>query len=1317
MLAMSSVYLIGSIWTLSDEFFTNRKQFKQQTIEYRELLTSTERTLAHLNAQETQIRGDIDPPVVELCLRAADPLHPSSRLWERRSTDKDFLQVRFGVGPAPSSTEVHFEPPAKQTDLSKEVEVIIARFRNLEAVPLTVDFKGVGSLGVAGPSGPTNTLVISMLCQIIGNHSPNEVRTLAIFPTMHLDAWDWLRWAPHSEAIRGGDTAERSLACTPERARGLLRLLQDELSARERRLAAQGGLGGGNAPIPGPHLVVLLDGDDLLADSVTTEFLLSRGPALNVFTIYISRSVSALPSSCGAVIATGNTLDELVSYRVVNSGQRVYGTMDVTSPRAAEGLARTLGPLQLVATDRTNGIPDQVRLLDLFDMDDPATVDLWPLWEKLDLDNHLRIPLGYSAGEDILYLSLQSGSVEGGPHGIVGGMTGSGKSELLRSIVAAFAISHHPHLLNFVLIDYKGGSAFQGLEELPHVVGFVTNLDEHLAERALVALQSELKDRQRRLLAAGVDSVSAYQELYVQNPARDMAPLPNLVLVIDEFAQLKEEVPDFIKGLIEIARVGRSLGVHLLLATQKPNGVVTDEIRANTSYKVCLRVRETSDSTEVIGTPDAALLPSTVPGRAFIQVASESIMAFQAARITTPYTQPSLQVGVAVEDFEPASKAPKAAKPGTLSAMVMRSGGETELQVLVRRIAEVATQHDIKPLRSPWPPPLPNGVALREVAPASIFPDGSGTTYPWSANPPHGWACAPIGLLDDPARQSQEPFVLRLGEVGHVLLFGMARTGKSTFLRTAGVSLALTHSPRDLHLYCLDFGRGALAPLAKLPHCGDVLQPGDIEKVRRFVSELRAEMVARAHEIQQAGVFTLTEYRSTARRARHFPYIVVLLDNFSTFRETFFGDNAVLEMDLSDRLMGDLTALIRDGQSTGIHFLITADSWGPVSRYPAIINAIGMRIALRQSDSSDFSYVGMRVRDDLALPAGRGFVGGANTLECQIAMPATGRLTPEGDDPMARRADYVAWLRTKLLGQAAGPRPKFDQQEVPVEWMSGEEQTEALEELCEQLHASWQRGGEGATAPPIRELPEIVSLKDLLPIAPKAAGPATPVGLEDAGLRPFMLELRSDRPVYLVAGPAQSGKSTLLLSAILGISNRHTPDEVRIAAVAFRRSPIWKLDGHSHFVRPVARKSSDLSELIEWLGGELDARQALGVGAEEMPPILVVMDDLEEVLLDESAPHSQLVDVAKRGRALGLTLLVAGLNQEIARSYDPLSDYLRRDQTGFLLTPNLRDDGDIMSMRLPMMTHRAFPPGRGFFVRRRSWTIVQVAVPGQGSSS
>jgi DNA segregation ATPase FtsK/SpoIIIE, S-DNA-T family len=1272
--------VIGSALPTAWLFFEDRRRFRQRAREQVEQhgrrLRNAELELARLRAEEQELRNDEDPRPEDLERRA---VAHGRRLFERRPGDADFLRLRLGPGLAPTRIRLSFrderdpesnDQPAELARLQREGRQIADQYQQVPDVPIRFDLTRAGGVGFAGRYRDTAPLVRSVLCQAAVHHSPDDVRLVGFLGVRPLQDWAWLKWLPHARNGGAGE-APTSLAWDQPTRHELGRWLLDELTARKRALDQSGPLSGGDA-VSCPWLLVFMDDLRAVHADPAIRLALAEGVRLRMTLIGLADDVAAVPGGCGGVaVVKGRGGAGQVTYaEAAGDLEPVQCAPDVLDVARAERLARALAPLVVLddtAEGQSGDIPSRISFFEALGIPNIEQVDVGSTWRPSTIPDLLRTPLGPTANGDLLWLDLKEQSQSGhGPHGLVAGTTGAGKSELLLTLIGGLALRHPPDVLNFVLVDYKGGDAFQSVASLPHTVALITDLDRHLAARALLTLRSEIKRREHRLLemrAAGVTSLADYQ---VRRGERE--PMPFLVIVVDEFARLKDDLPEFINGLIDVARVGRSLGVHLILATQTPSGTVDDQIQKNTNFGVCLRVRDALDSKQVIGEPDAALLPGSLPGRGYFRAGLEPVALFQTARVGAAYTPRTTQAAFDVLPFEPLLGGVRRHAPVVSGA---EGGQRSEVRALVRhlRAASVA----IGNVATPWPAPLTDVVALlgddsadRELAPPALFPvPDPRAQWTWSSPPTTtDWLVAPVGLVDEPTQQAQGPF--RLDVSRNCIVYGGAGSGKSTLLRTMVTSLAMTHSPRDLHVYCLDFDARTLGVLSGLPHCGEsgVFFPRDTVRIRRLMRLLEHELVQR----REAGVTNLRQQRRGGGDPRFdgCPFILVVLDNFAAFRETFEEEENLTRS--MDSMLSDLASLMRDGPAAGIHFVVTAGGGSSISN--AIANAAETRVALRLTDSGDYGVVGRMEHLPERVPPGRGFASGTPPREFQIALlPDEVDAATEMGVTSVRTADVF-----RLLREAAGDAQPAIVQDLPS-WLSLDDRR-------------------------VRDA-----------VAPGRSGLPIVLGLDDERSQPIVIDV-AELLHILVLGPPGSGKTSLLASCVVQVLS--AADQTGLFLALPRPSALSELASSSS-CQALARNVVQLGELLDDLEVVIaERREALrsGGASELPPPLLLVLDDYELLRQDDDFLDCEmrLARLARRGTAVGLHVVIGGSNIELRDARDDLVRYVSQLRVGVLLQPDVEFDGDVFSVRLRRMVETP-PVGRGYLVVRQQQHLFQAATP------
>jgi S-DNA-T family DNA segregation ATPase FtsK/SpoIIIE len=690
---------------------------------------------------------------------------------------------------------------------------------------------------------------------------------------------------------------------------------------------------------------------------VDLDALLRDGPAAGIYFICLDETPARLPPECRQALVELSEDAGAVVAHVHRPGRVVSGAApDVVAPQVTERASRAMAPVSEAGTrTASEALPDSVRFLQIAGLEPPTAAQVRSRWASAGRTT--RALLGVRADGPFTLDLIQ------GPHLLVAGTTGSGKSEFLQTLVASLAVANRPDAMNFVLVDYKGGAAFRACEPLPHTVGMVTDLDEFAVDRALTSLRAELQRRKTVLCEADKPNIGQYWDALPAMPGAD--PLPRLVIVVDEFAVMAEQLPSQLRSLVDIGMQGRSLGIHLVLATQRPAGVVTADLRANINLRVALRVTSPEDSRDVIETVDAARIPAeNSAGRAYAWLGGGRPVAFQAARVG------GLRPGVV-----PANSAATVAPFGweALGRPLPRAGeakpdpsDPTDLSTLVAAIKAAGQEEGIAPQHTPWQPPLPDLLTLGQAPRLA----GPGTPALAAGPPP-----LVFGAVDHPRTQQQVPAALDVVRGGHLLVAGAPQSGRTTLLRTLAGCLAAQVSPDDVHLYAIDCG-GGLAALSALAHCGAVVTPAEPDRVDRLLARLTREVAHRTRLMSAGGHGDLTEYRQALPAAGRPPFLLVFVDRYDAFVTALGGvDNG--------RLVSDLQRLIRDGLAAGTRAVVTGDRsllLGPLA------GLAEDKIVLRMADRNDYGIVGLSPKAMPAkVPSGRGFrVPGGDMLQVAV---------------------------------------------------------------------------------------------------------------------------------------------------------------------------------------------------------------------------------------------------------------------------------------------------------------------------------------------
>ncbi len=942
--------------TWLDKKIRDKQQLKASIAQFRTGLDALREQVTEAHAVEQQVRRGEEPDAATAVAAAmsADPV-----LWSRRRTDDTFTALHLGHGTHPSRTSIELPPRGRALpELWAELEAVVESLRDVADVPLLVSVREAGAFGVAGLE--RDGVVRAVLAQLVALHSPADLTLVAFASKSSARTWDWLKWLPHVAGAHS-PLAAPHLVAAPAPARALLTDLEEIVAARTSGPAR-------NAPrFP---LVVALVEDDTPADRGRLVRLAEQGPAAGVHLVWVASRVRDLPAACTRFVDLDG---DPSGPRVGSTADRAWRPADPPrlDAQTALDMARQLSAFVDAGApvlDETD-VPRHVGYLQVAGQelaDTPAVVvDRWhQTGSVLDRtgtparrtsDATLRAVVGAGAEGDFV-LDLR----EQGPHALVGGTTGSGKSEFLQTWVLSMAAAHSPDRVTFLLVDYKGGAAFADCVHLPHCVGLVTDLTPHLVRRALTSLRAELRRREKLLAAKGA------KDLLTLERTGDPDTPPALVIVVDEFAALVSEVPQFVDGMIDVAQRGRSLGLHLVLATQRPAGVIKDNLRANTNLRVALRVADEHDSTDVLGTDIAARFDPALPGRGAVRTGPDRVAIFQTAYAGghTPPTPPRPPVDLTTLEFGPGAGIDV---PGERAGS---DSGPSDISRVVATIRTAAAEAGIPAPRRPWLPELGPLQDLRRLHPV-----------------PHRVA---FGVVDVPAEQAQTVATWSPDLHGTVVVHGTSGSGKSTTLRTIAVA-----TPGPVQVYGIDASSGGLDMLERLPRVGAVIDAEDHERVGRLLSRLHGVLEERTTQFSAVHASSLADYQAKADPGT--PRIVLLIDGLAALRDAY-------ETDLShQRLWQAITRIVTEGRPLGVHLVASAERHSAVPTTWA--SSIGYRLVLRQADENTYLQLDVP-RDilDATSPPGRAVLAGTDT-ELQIAVPGG------SPDPAAQAAALDALVR------------------------------------------------------------------------------------------------------------------------------------------------------------------------------------------------------------------------------------------------------------------------------------------------------------------
>ncbi|MGI5212938.1 type VII secretion protein EccCa, partial [Plantactinospora sp. CA-290183] len=946
MFGISSLAMVASSWGSSSG--SPKKS---------EMMAARREYLRHLATLRRRVRETAAKQRAGLFYRHPDPAQlwstvGSHRVWERRPSDGDFGVVRVAVGPQTLATPL--VPPVTRPleDLEPMTAGALRRFLDAYSVvpdlPVALSMRGFARVFIrSGPQGrefataeptggPPQALARAVVAQLSVFHAPEELLIAICAGPERRARWEWAKWLPHVHHPVKTDAlgAVRLVASSAVE----LEKLIDDVVGNRSRFSPSG------PATDGPHVVIVLDGGDLNGASY-----LAGDSGIDAVTII------DLDSSPPRLLDRATLVLEIAGGRLNTfsmDGQAEVGTPDRLTIEEAEAVARRLAPLRLAAASKGSSdapLATEMTLGELLGVGDPENFSTAQGWAPRPNRDKLRVPIGVGADGGAIELDLKESAQDGmGPHGLLIGATGSGKSELLRTLVLGLAATHSSESLNFVLVDFKGGATFASLDRLPHTAAVITNLADELplVDRMVDAINGEMIRRQELLRRAGnFASLRDYDK--ARSGGAALAPLPSLMIICDEFSELLSAKPDFIDLFVQIGRLGRSLGVHLLLASQRLEEGRLRGLDTHLSYRVGLRTFSALESRAVLGVPDAFELPRA-PGHGYLKFGTEPLIRFKAAYVSGPYHKSSV-AGVGAQGqsgprllsysthFVPV---PEPVKPATPAPVPEDSKAASLLDIMVSRLVGQGP-----PAHQVWLPPLSQAPALDEVLGPVLADPARGLTF---GNPElHGALQVPVALVDKPYDQRRDLLWLSLeGGAGHVAIVGGPQSGKSSLLRTLICGLSLTHTPAEVQIYCLDFGGGSLASLRDLPHVGGVAGRSDAAAVRRTVGEISTLLTDREQRFAELGVDSMGAYRKRRAAANGvgvgadpFGDVFLVVDGWPTLRGEY-DDLEPLVTDIATR-----------GLSYGVHVVAAAPRW--MDFRPAIRDLFGSRLELRLGDPTD----------------------------------------------------------------------------------------------------------------------------------------------------------------------------------------------------------------------------------------------------------------------------------------------------------------------------------------------------------------------------
>lgn len=924
--AVSSA-LIGTIWTAANLKYVKKEEQEREAFRYHsyeQYLAEKESFIRQKMEENREILYRTFLSGQECCTLG----RWDARLWNHNERQPDFLMVRLGIGTVPFQAEIRVpEKPflLYPDELQRYPERIKNNYQMLNAVPFCIDLREKGVIGIIGGAEKYGAYEAAknIIAQLAANNCYTEVKLAFLYsgnPETEKQ-WSFARWLPHTWLeekklrLTAGNKAEIGDVCC-ELAGILRRRTEDHKD---------------NAAYPLPHFIVFIDGMEVLQGELLEHAVHMPRSEYGMTIVLLSERYEELPNSCEEIIWKDGKITGY--YHIYEKEKRSRDlTFETVSEKELNQLARRLCDIETRDALETAGeIPDILDFMDMYEAAALEKLEVGKRWKRNRTYESMRVPIGKKAGGKLCFLDIHE--KYHGPHGLVAGTTGSGKSEVLQTWILSMAVNFSPEDIAFLLIDFKGGGMANLFGRLPHLAGRISNLSGNQIHRAMISIKSEIKRRQRIFAEYEVNHIDLYTRFYKEHKAEK--PVPHLFILIDEFAELKREEPEFMKELISVAQVGRSLGVHLILATQKPGGTVDENIWSNSRFRLCLRVQDRQDSNDMLKKPDAVYIIRT--GRGYLQVGEDEIYEqFQAGYSGAAYikdTRKSKSCAVRLTR----TGQPVRSYAGKNSEQGFLGSGTTQLDAIVDYLAETARGCHCSGSEKLWLPLLPKELCLEDLQAYEKKSKQEKNKEYWHLG-------AGIGLLDDPENQLQKPLCISFAEEGHLAVYGMTGSGKSILLQTLLYALMNQYGPGELNFYILDYSSRLLCAFAAAPHCGGVIVDTDTERADKFFHMLKKIMEERK---QLLGGGTYAQYRRKIKKKKEIlPAVLIVIDHYAGFQEKTDG-----------RFDSEILRVAREGAGCGIFLAVSAAGTGSGGLPVRIGEQIRTVIALELGDPFKYAEV------------------------------------------------------------------------------------------------------------------------------------------------------------------------------------------------------------------------------------------------------------------------------------------------------------------------------------------------------------------------
>ena len=951
-MVMAASMLLGTIlWPVISRQYEKKRKIKHEALrqeKYSAYLDEMAEAIKAECALQAGILHENHIPIRECVERV---LRRKINLWERTAEQNDFLRLRVGLGTLPLQADVKI-PDKKfmleDDNLQDKLYALRDEPKLLQDVPITVSLMEHPIASVIGRRNKCLDFANGLLVQLAALYGYDEVKLAFLYDEAEDAALAHLKWLPH---VWNDDRSFRFAATNANELKELSVYLEKVVEARltmdEQQLEDTV-----------PHYIIFAYSRELSLRTSLLKKIYDADKNIRVSVVCLFDELKNVPKECSTVIELKSQGGRIFNKKDT-SGVSLDFKNDITVSEGMPEFVLALANIPLDLSATAFQLPKMITFLELFGVGMVEHLNPLLRWHENDPTKTLQAPVGVNTLGDSFTLDLHEKFH--GPHGLVAGMTGSGKSEFIITYILSLAVNYHPNEVAFILIDYKGGGMAKSFEHLPHTAGIITNLDGAAIKRSLVSIESELKRRQAAFAAASkilrVSNIDIYKYQKAYRDGLVGEPLPHLFIISDEFAELKTQQPEFMTQLVSAARIGRSLGVHLILATQKPAGVVDDQIWSNSRFKICLKVQDRADSMDMLKRADAAELKDT--GRFYLQVGYNELFEMgQSAWAGAPY----YPVETIKKDSDPAISVIDLNGHVIQGVKLERNVGRDpnppkQLDAITEYISKVAQEESIA-TRQLWLPPIPAVILLNDLL-TTYNPEAAA---PWHLNPL-------IGECDDPARQQRFPMHLPFSSEGNAILYGFAGSGKATLLTTLLYGLLSSHTPGTLHAYVLDFGAETLRSFNQAPQVGEVIFSSENEKVVNLLKKLKTEIAIRKKLFADYG----GDYDSYCQRSGQIkPNILLVINNYAAFQELY--------EDQED----SISYLAMEGTKYGLYLVLTATSTSAI-RY-RIAQNFKQLLVLQLNDNSE--YTGILGNTGGVFPSrlkGRGIVKLGETYEFQTA--------------------------------------------------------------------------------------------------------------------------------------------------------------------------------------------------------------------------------------------------------------------------------------------------------------------------------------------